>query len=42
MVVVGDRDDFLAGFDGTWRAAEIALHNGDATHGTALGRSASR
>lgn len=30
MVVVGDRDDFLAWFDGTWRAAEIALHNGDA------------
>src|SRR5215469_3886174 len=27
---VGDRDDFLDWFNTTWRAAEVALHNGDA------------
>jgi ketosteroid isomerase-like protein len=27
---MGDRDDFLDWFDTTWRAAEDALHNGDA------------
>lgn len=27
---MGDRDEFLEWFDTTWRAAEIALHNGDA------------
>ena len=27
---MGDRDDFLAWFDTTWRAAEVALHGGDA------------
>ena len=28
---MSDRDDFLAWFNTTWRAAEDALHNGDAT-----------
>jgi ketosteroid isomerase-like protein len=27
---MGDRDDFLEWFNTTWRAAEVALHNGDA------------
>jgi len=27
---MSERDDFLAWFDTTWRAAEVALHNGDA------------
>lgn len=27
---MSDRDDFLEWFDTTWRAAEVALHNGDA------------
>lgn len=27
---MGDRDDFLDWFDTTWRAAEVALHGGDA------------
>jgi ketosteroid isomerase-like protein len=27
---MSDRDDFLAWFNTTWRAAEVALHNGDA------------
>jgi len=27
---VGDREDFLDWFNTTWRAAEVALHNGDA------------
>jgi ketosteroid isomerase-like protein len=27
---MGDRDDFLEWFNSTWRAAEVALHNGDA------------
>ena len=30
MSSLGDREDFLAWFDSTWRAAEVALHNGDA------------
>jgi len=29
MAFVSDRDDFLAWFDTGWRAAEVALHNGD-------------
>jgi len=29
-VPVGDRDEFLDWFNTTWRAAEVALHNGDA------------
>lgn len=27
---MGDRDDFLDWFNTTWRAAEVALHSGDA------------
>lgn len=27
---MGDRDDFLDWFNTSWRAAELALHNGDA------------
>jgi ketosteroid isomerase-like protein len=27
---MGERDDFLAWFNTTWRDAEVALHNGDA------------
>jgi ketosteroid isomerase-like protein len=27
---MGDREDFLDWFDTTWRAAEVALHSGDA------------
>lgn len=30
MLPMGDRDDFLDWFNTTWRAAEDALHNGDA------------
>lgn len=30
MPSVADRDDFLDWFDTSWRAAEVALHNGDA------------
>lgn len=30
MRSMGDREDFLDWFDTTWRAAENALHNGDA------------
>jgi len=29
-VPMGDRDDFLEWFNTTWKAAEVALHNGDA------------
>ena len=30
MASMGDREDFLDWFNTTWRAAEDALHNGDA------------
>jgi hypothetical protein len=30
MGPMSDRDDFLAWFNTTWRAAEVALHNGNA------------
>jgi len=30
MLPMGDRDEFLDWFNATWRAAEDALHNGDA------------
>ena len=29
-VAMGDREDFLGWFNTTWKAAEVALHNGDA------------
>lgn len=30
MPSMGDRDDFLDWFNTSWKAAEVALHNGDA------------